>query len=55
MLTTKQMSEFEDLAKPLIKWLNKNGNPHSSIKIEVDSATLYMGLYSIYTPEFTKD
>jgi len=54
-MTTKQMEEFEDLAKPLVKWLNANGNPHSVIIIETDGARLMMGLCSVPIVEFIED
>lgn len=35
--------EFEKLAKPLNKWLQKNGHPHMTIIITFDSAELVEG------------
>ena len=55
MLSSKQIKEFEVLAKPLIKWLNDNGNPHTKIEITCTSAEVYGGLVIINTEEFVKD
>lgn len=55
MLTKEQTTEFETLAKPLIKWLNGNTNPHASILIDSDSAQINYGEYVIHTEEFIKD
>ena len=46
---------FEELAKPLIKWLNENTNPHSKIIIDSTSAELVSGEMAINTNEFLKD
>ena len=55
MLLKEQITEFETLAKPLIKWLNDNTNPHASILIDCDSAQLNYGECIIHTEEFIND
>lgn len=55
MLTKEQVQEFEQLAKPLVKWLNENGNPHSMIVVECDSAKVYGGECGVPISEFIKD
>ena len=55
MLKKEQIEDFEKLAKPLVKWLNENGNPHSIIVIECDSARVYDGECSSPVSEFIKD
>ena len=47
--------EFEVLAKPLIKFLNDNCNPHASIIITPDSAEVVYGEAAFYTKEYIKD
>lgn len=47
--------EFERLAKPLIKFLNDNYNPHTKIIVDCTSAELVSGEMSTYTEEFIKD
>lgn len=36
-------SSFEDVVKPVIKWLNENTNPHTSVNIDATSAQLLTG------------
>lgn len=48
-------ASFEEAAKPLIKWLNDNANPHASVIIDVTNATLLTGEVGIHTEEFIKD
>lgn len=46
---------FEALAKPLVKYLNDNYNPHCSIIITCDSAEVVSGEMAFHTDEFIKD
>ncbi|WP_237929955.1 hypothetical protein [Buttiauxella sp. S19-1] len=48
-------ASFEQAAKPLIKWLNENANPHASVFVDVNSAMLLTGEIVIQTDEFIKD
>lgn len=48
-------SSFEDVVKPVIKWLNENANPHTSVSIDATSAHLLTGEIGIHTEEFFKD
>ena len=48
-------SSFEDVVKPVIKWLNENANPHTSVSIDATSAHLLTGEISIHMEEFIKD
>lgn len=48
-------SSFEDVVKPVIKWLNENANPHTSVIIDATSAHLLTGEIGIHTEEFIKD
>ncbi|SBH40857.1 hypothetical protein [Klebsiella pneumoniae] len=47
-------SSFEDVVKPVIKWLNENANPHTSVSIDATSAQLLTGEIGIHTEEFIK-
>ena len=47
--------EFKEKARPLIKFLNDNFEPHSKIYIETDSAHLLSGKIGFYTGEYIKD
>ncbi|HBR0759494.1 TPA: hypothetical protein L9H86_004718 [Klebsiella quasipneumoniae] len=48
-------SPFEDVVKPVIKWLNENANPHASAIVDATSATLFTGETRVHTEEFIKD
>jgi len=48
-------TEFELLAKPLIKFLNDNFHPHAKIIIDTNSAEILSGECIVYTTEFIKD
>ncbi|MEZ3980111.1 hypothetical protein QQX85_03705 [Klebsiella variicola] len=51
----KPISSLEDVVKPVIKWLNENANPHTSVSIDATSAHLLTGEIGIHTEEFIKD
>lgn len=55
MISTKQGKEFEEITKPVIEWLNNNGNPHTSVIITTDSAKLVSGEYQFFSYEFIKN
>ena len=46
---------FKAAAKPLIKWLNENANPHASVIVDCTSAELSIGEIAFNTKEFLKD
>lgn len=48
-------SSFEEVVKPVIKWLNENANPHASVIIDVTNATLLTVEIGVHTEEFIKD
>ena len=45
----EKLKEFEEVVKPVIKFLNDNFNPHTSIIIDHDSAELVEGQMAIVT------
>ena len=51
----KKAREFEELAKPLIKWLCDNFNPHTEIIITPVDAELLSSEIYFTTHEFIKD
>ena len=51
----KPISSFEDVVKPVIKWLNENANPHASAIVDATRATLFTGENRVHTEEFIKD
>lgn len=54
-LNKARSSSFEDVVKPVIKWLNDNANPHASIIVDCTSAELLTGEIGVHTEEFLKD
>lgn len=50
----KQKS-FEEVARPLIKWLCENANPHSTIIIDSTHAELLSGDQAVQTDEYLVD
>lgn len=47
--------EFNDLTRPLIKYINDNYDPHTKIIIETTSAELVSGIIGTYTEEHIRD
>jgi len=54
-MNEEKIKEFEALAKPLIKYLNDNHNPHAQIIIDSTSAEVVEGQYCINTKEYLRD
>lgn len=50
----KQLS-FEEAAKPLIKWLAENADPHHTVIVTSTGAGLLSGEWAFPTEEFLKD
>lgn len=46
---------FEEVVKPVIKWLSKNKHPHMSIIIDGTHGELVEGVESVITDEFVPD
>lgn len=56
MLNTKEKrDEFIKLAEPLIKFLNDNTNPHTTIIISTNHAEVLSGEMAHRTDRFIKD
>lgn len=53
-LNDKQREEFREAAKPLVKWLNENSNPHATVMVNTNSAELTEGLHLAQITEYTK-
>lgn len=54
-MTEEQLGEFEDLTRPIIKWLNDNFHPHMQVTIDQTSAVLTEGVFGFTTEEYCKD
>jgi len=55
MISDEKYNEFQTHAEALIKWLNDNKNPHATIFIDINSATVYEGSLSFTSDKFIKD
>ena len=55
IIQEKQRKEFEELAKPLVKFLNENCHPHVTVIITPTSIELLEGLCAAPVTEFIKD
>ncbi len=54
-LTDEKRKEFEELSKPLMKFLCENCHPHVTVVIEPTSAELLEGQMAVNTDEFVVD
>lgn len=54
-LTEEQRKSFEEVARPLIKWLNENCHPHSIVEVTPVSAEVFESVTTCVTSEFIKD
>lgn len=55
IIKESERKEFEEAAKPMIKWLNDNCHPHVHVMIDCSSAELSEGVCTILNDEFIKD
>jgi hypothetical protein len=54
-MNEEQKKAFESAAKPLMKYLAENHNPHTSIILTSSECEILEGIQSIVTEEFIKD
>ncbi len=50
----EKLAEFEKLARPLIKYLNDNHDPHTTIIITTTNAEMLQGLMAFPTHDYIK-
>ena len=55
ILTEKETKEFEEAARPLIKFLNDRSHPHVIAVVDCTSAGLHEGIVRIVTYDYIKD
>jgi hypothetical protein len=55
ILTDEQIKALEEAAKPLVKWLNDNVNPHHYVIVEPTGAELVSGECRVKIEEYLKD
>ncbi|KGA30241.1 hypothetical protein KS43_20375 [Pectobacterium odoriferum] len=53
--TAEKKVSFEDVAKPMIKWLAENVHPHHSVIVTSTHAELLQGEMVVSTDEYLKD
>lgn len=51
----EQMTQLEELSKPIVKFLNDNFGPYTSIIVENDSVKITDGICRIPITEYIKD
>lgn len=54
-MNEEAQKQFEEVVKPVMKWLAENKHPHSKIIIESNSAELVEGTMVLSTDEFLVD
>lgn len=54
-MNEKEQAEFNEVVKPVIKWLNDNCHPHVTVIITPTGAELTEGVMAVNTMEFVKD
>lgn len=55
ILTQEQLKEFEDVTRPLIKFLNDHFHPHVTVIVDNTSAELSEGIATFRTEDYLKD
>ncbi len=54
-MTEELELSFQQAAKPMLEWLNKNTDPHATVIINSTNAELMQGIISFVTFDFVKD
>lgn len=54
-MTKDKLLEFEQLTRPLMKWINENCHPHHVVILDHTNAQLFEGEISFNTDEYLKD
>jgi hypothetical protein len=54
-LDDKQNKEFNDVVRPVMKWISDNCHPHTHIVIDSINAELSEGVAAIHTEEYLHD
>lgn len=55
ILTKEQIGEMKELAKPLVKWMNDNLHPHTTVIVETTGVSIHEALAAEIITEFLKD
>lgn len=54
-MNEENRQKFEELCRPLIKFINQHGHPHMHVVVTSDSAELSEGLCAFYTDDYILD
>lgn len=55
IMTAQQIKEFDEAARPLIKYLAENFNPHITAIVTPGNAEIMSGSHNFVTDEYIKD
>ena len=55
ILSKEQLKTFEEVARPMIKWINDNCDPHATVTTDCNHAELLEGVASFRTKDYWKD
>jgi len=55
MQIDERRKEFEELTRPLIKWMNENYHPMTTVNVSCTHAELAEGLIAFVTNDYIKD
>jgi hypothetical protein len=51
----QKAAEFNELVKPIMKWMAENLHPHTKIIVEANNAELVEGFMAVSTDEYLID
>lgn len=54
-MSEEQQKQFEEVVRPVMKWLAENKHPHTKIIIEANCAEIVEGIGVISTDEYLVD
>ena len=55
ILNEQQRKEFEDAARPLMKWVSENCHPHVTVHVDYSCAQLFECVNSFVTEDYVLD
>ena len=55
VLSEEQQKNYEEVVRPLIKWLNDNCHPHVTVVVDCSHAELSEGVSSFRTEDYWLD
>ncbi len=55
ILTKEQQKEFEEKARPLMKWLGENFHPHIKVIVDYSDAEIFESSMAFRTDDYVPD